>query len=158
MHKGVWERLKKAQRQLSYDLSPRVSDLHNQFQAHMMKLVNVSEISSTAPVRAGKDQVLFDSGANCCVTNQREDFVGEYKRTSGNQTVDGIGKCLKIEGTGHVAWTFVADNGQYRTLKLPCLYVPTMNGRIASMQEILSKPFLSPHTTKSRTCRIRTLG
>ena len=93
--------------------------VHNQFQAHMMKLVNVSEISSTAPVRAGKDQVLFDSGANCCVANQREDFVGECKRTSGNQTVDGIGKCLKIEGTGHVAWTFVADNGQYRTLKLP---------------------------------------
>ena len=81
---------------------------------------------------------VFDSGANCCVTNQREDFVGEYKRTSGNQTVDGIGKCLKIEGTGHVAWTFVADNGQYRTLKLPCSCVPTMNGRIASMQEILS--------------------
>ena len=104
----------------------------------MMKLVNVSEISSTAPVRAGKDQVLFDSGANCCVTNQREDFVGECKHTSGTQTVDGIGKCLKIEGTGHVAWTFVADNGQYRTLKLPCSCVPTMNGRIASMQETLS--------------------
>ena len=54
------------------------------------------------------------------------------------ETVDGIGKCSKIEGTGHVAWTFVADNGQCRTLKLPCLCVPTMNGRIASMQEMLS--------------------
>ena len=75
----------------------------------MMKLVNVSEISSTAPVRAGKDQVLFDSGANCCVTNQREDFVGECKRADRPQIYSE--RVRKLSGLNHTK--LEQDGGNY---------------------------------------------
>ena len=38
-------------------------------------------------------------------------------------SLDGIGKRLAIKGEGVVAWTSKADNGMYRTLKVPCYYV-----------------------------------
>ena len=75
---------------------------------------------------------------SCCVANSIKDFVGAHTRLDGRQTVNGIGKQLRMEGKGHVAWTLVATNGTHRTLKLPCLHVPSMTGRIASMQAILS--------------------
>ena len=40
------------------------------------------------------------------------------------QQVEGIGKALQIEGVGHVRWTFKADDGSHRTLRLPAYYVP----------------------------------
>ena len=68
--------------------------------------------------------VLFDSGANCCVTHCKSDFNGHLKTIRGNHVIDGIGKGLKICGKGEVTWTFMADNKMYRTLKVPCYYVP----------------------------------
>jgi len=86
---------------------------------------------------AESDKVLFDSGANCCITNHKDDFTGQFETISANSIVDGIGKGLTIKGKGTVAWTFKASNGMYRTLRLPCCYVPTSNMRIASTQVIL---------------------
>ncbi len=106
-------------------------------QCAMLQLVNLSSISSTRPTTQENNDVLFDSGANCCVSNRKEDFVGEFYPLSGNHLVDGIGKGLKIEGKGNVAWTFKSDDGMYRTLKVPCYYVPSANTRIASTQEVL---------------------
>ena len=82
--------------------------------------------------------VLFDTGANCCITNRKEDFLGGFKPSNGKHLVDGIGKGLVIKGSGRVAWTFGADDGSSRTLTLPCYYIPTANSRIASIQEILN--------------------
>ena len=83
------------------------------------------------------DTVLFDSGANCCITNRRSDFASDFSTAGSDRVVDGIGKGLKIEGSGTVAWTFQADDGMYRTLRLPCFFVPSSNTRIASLQQIL---------------------
>ena len=47
--------------------------------------------------------------------------------------MEGIGSAEDVKGKGIVAWTFVAENGMYRTLKLPCYYVPTVKERIASL-------------------------
>ena len=106
---------------------------------NMANLVNLSNISSSNNRKAPSESVLFDSGANCCVSNRREDFVGEFHESNGKQLIDGIGKGLRIEGRGKVAWTFIAKNGMYRTLLLPCYYVPTANARIASTQVIIEK-------------------
>ena len=108
----------------------------------MADIVNVEHISSTETERENTNKfeagnVLFDSGANCCITNQREDFNGHFEPIKGNQVIDGIGKGLKIDGQGTVTWTFKADNGMYRTLKLPCYFVPSSNTRIASLQVIM---------------------
>ena len=61
-----------------------------------------------------KGEVLFDSGANCCITFDRTDFT--TFEPGGPAQVDGLGKGLRIEGTGTIKWTFLADDGTYRTL------------------------------------------
>ncbi len=115
----------------------KMKSLGTFIQCAMLQLVNLSAISSTSPKPQEGNDVLFDSGANCCVSNRKEDFVGEFYPLSGNHLVDGLGKGLKIEGKGNVAWTFKSDDGMYRTLKVPCYYVPSACTRIASTQEIL---------------------
>ena len=103
----------------------------------MKQLVNLSNIASTGSNLTELETVLFDSGANCCVTNHQSDFTSTITKHITNRCVDGIGKGLKIDGTGVVSWTFKADNGMYRTLRLPCYYVPSSNTRIASLQTVL---------------------
>ncbi len=115
----------------------KIKSLGTFVQCAMLQLINLSAISSTQPKPQENNDVLFDSGANCCVSNQKEDFVGEFHPLNGNQLVDGLGKGLKIEGKGNVAWTFKSDDGMYRTIKVPCYYVPTSCTRIASTQEVL---------------------
>ena len=85
----------------------------------------------------GEEKVLFDTGANCCATHNKADFVGNYEAFHDGRTVEGIGKCLTVEGRGHVAWTFMASNGMARTLKVPCNYVPGIPHRIMSTQQLL---------------------
>ena len=115
---------------------PVMSALHT-MKCFVSDLVNLSRISSSPFNQTNTDTVLFDSGANCCVTNAKSDFTEDFSTEVTNRVVDGIGKGLKIEGSGTVAWTFVADNGMYRTLRLPCYYIPTANTQIALLQRIL---------------------
>ena len=131
--------------------------VHN-FKCAMAKLINLSEISSNPLYESHDELVLFDSGANCCVTNRKEDFVGQFNDSSKGQQVDGIGKGLKIEGQGKVAWTFKADNGMYRTLVLPCYYIPTSNTRIASLQEVLQAYPEETIDMNKRTMRLSGYG
>ena len=107
----------------------------------MAKLIDLTKICSTklSGNVSSDEAVLFDSGANICITNRKEDFVGGVKPIQGKSGVDGIGKNLKNEGYGWVAWTFVADNGMYRTFKLPCYYVPSQTQRIASLPALLQE-------------------
>jgi hypothetical protein len=97
----------------------------------------VSKISSGKGVPTRP--VLFDSGANCCITPSRSDFVGKYQTINDGPEVEGIGQGLQIQGTGTVAWTFKSETGMYRTLKLPCYYVPDSENRIASVKKILEQ-------------------
>jgi hypothetical protein len=87
--------------------------------------------------RSRKGEVLFDSGANCCISFDKSDFTAIHP--PGSDQVDGIGKGLKIEGRGQVKWTLKCDNGQYRSLYLPAYYVPSVTTRIASTQVILEQ-------------------
>ena len=104
----------------------------------MAKAINVSGIQSRRNSPTPKVKVLFDTGANCCITPDRDDFVGEYIKCRNGAAVDGIGKGLHVEGRGTVAWTFVGKDGMYRTLKLPCYHVPSSTTRIASAGVILA--------------------
>lgn len=122
---------------LSNNIGPRISQWTTAMQCAMLKLVNISSIDSRQGTAVEESDVLFNSGANCCITNKRSDFVGPFHKSEVHQTVDGLGKGLNITGKGTVAWTFKADDGMYRTLKLPCFLVPTASTRIALIQEIL---------------------
>ena len=102
------------------------------------ELIHLDSISSQQANQALlKSPVLFDSGANCCITHDRSDFVGVYIKLTEGPIVDGIGKGLAIDGKGTVAWTFKDTNGMYRTLKVPCYHVPSSQTRIASIGCIL---------------------
>ena len=116
--------------------SGRKSPLHV-MKCFITNLVNLSRLSSSYASEPKTETVLFDSGANCCITNRMDDFAGDYDDNITDKVIDGIGKGLKVEGAGTVAWTFEANNGLYRTLRLPCYYVPSTNTRIASLQRVL---------------------
>ena len=104
----------------------------------MTRLIGLSCNTTTTNGTSYLDKVLFDSGANCCITNNSEDFIGEIETyVPNNNIIDGIGKGLKVEGVGTVSWTFQSACGHYRTLELQCYYVPSTNQRIASLQCIL---------------------
>ena len=99
----------------------------------MASIVNVMDVSS-APINAQEvHQALFDSGANCCVTNHFKDFFGNFECTGKDQIVDGIGKGPCIEGSGAVGWMFIADNGMHHTLRVPCHHISSANTHVASV-------------------------
>ena len=83
------------------------------------------------------NMILFDSGANCCISNDRGDFTGDYTEIKAGLSVEGMGKALKAEGTGTVSWTFLTDDNTYRALELPAFYIPSAQQKIASTGQIL---------------------
>ena len=103
----------------------------------MTNCFNLDMINSRNRLPQIGNPVLFDSGANCCITHAKEDFIRDYEDLDDGPEVQGIGKGLKIKGVGTITWTFIAENGIYRKLKLPCYYVPECTTRIASVKRIL---------------------
>ena len=101
------------------------------------------------PAHARDHAVLFDSGANCCVTNKKCDFVGRHHELNDNSVVSGLGEALKVKGIGHVAWTFLADDDTHRTLKLPAICVPGCNLCVASTSVVLQRCELEHFTLTS---------
>ena len=81
--------------------------------------------------------ILFDSGANCCISNERSDFVGKYHKFRNGRIIEGMGKALSADGHGQVSWTFLADDGSHRTLELPAYHIGSIQQKIASTSQIL---------------------
>ena len=77
----------------------RVNAYYDRSKAFMAKLVNLTSISSTT-TPCSTSSVLFDSGANCCITPCKDDFVGDYTVNRNGMSLDGIGKRLSIKGEG----------------------------------------------------------
>jgi hypothetical protein len=64
-------------------------------------------------------EVIWDSGASMCISQDRNDFVGSIDTVSTMSWLKGIVKGLKIRGQGHVLWAFYDTQGQLRSLKIP---------------------------------------
>ena len=85
--------------------------------------------------RMNKDdsfEVVWDSGASCCITFDKQDFVGPIKSVHRGAHLTGIVSGLKIEGVGTVNWSIIDTNGAVRSLLLPCYYVPRAQQRLLS--------------------------
>ena len=80
--------------------------------------------------------MIVDSGASVCISHDRRDFVGPITKPGVITKLQGIAKGLKIEGQGHVLWTFHDAHGQLRSLKLPAYYVPSCKVRLLSTSAI----------------------
>jgi hypothetical protein len=81
-------------------------------------------------------QIIWDSGASHCITNDKKDFVGPLKSTKGFQKLSGLAKGIQIKGAGHVEWTMIDTTGGYRTLRLPALYVPDSPVKLLSTTQV----------------------
>jgi hypothetical protein len=101
--------------------------------------------------------ILFDSGANCCISNDKSDFiVGQYHKFAVGKSVEGVGKTLRADGIGQLHWTFTAEDGSHRTLELPAYYIPSVNQKIASTSQVLKK-YPNDHIDISST-QLRLIG
>lgn len=87
-----------------------------------------------------KRQVLFDSGANCWITNDKADFQGRIEKVPAGSVVEGLERSgLPVYGQGKIAWTFESKNGTRRTLVVPGLLVPDSPIRIAGTKCIFDE-------------------
>jgi hypothetical protein len=83
-------------------------------------------------------KVIWDSGASLLISNERSDFVGPLDEAL-TAHLRGLAYGVRIEGVGHVAWTFLDCRGMLRTLKLPAYYVPTAGIRLLSTSSLLQE-------------------
>jgi hypothetical protein len=60
--------------------------------------------------------ICIDSGASCCISNKKADFLTFAPSTS--TILQGISSGLKIAGTGTLKWTILNDGGNEITIRL----------------------------------------
>ena len=108
--------------------------------AHAVRSAFIAPSATQAVL--GKDKhypVIWDSGASICICPNHSDFVGPLSKQTHNHCLQGIGKGLKVERSGHVAWSFVDSLGMLRTLKIPGLYVPQAPARLLSTSALVQQ-------------------
>jgi len=83
----------------------------------------------------GGQPICIDSGASCCISNNRKDFVSFSP--SSNSVLNGIANGLQKEGTGTLYWKIFNDNGDEVMLHIHnSLYVPSLPMKLLSPQQI----------------------
>jgi hypothetical protein len=75
--------------------------------------------------------IVWDSGASMCITNDETDFIGPVEEIQ-NAKVDGINSFMKLEGVGTVCWSMLDLSGNMRHIKLPAYYAPNARQRLLS--------------------------
>lgn len=121
----------------NYNPKARRVDPHQAEQLRSYLSCHASDVSSPhSPLTSDDLLVCLDSGGSVAVTNEKNDFVGAIHPCQFGE-LKGIASNLKIEGVGQVEWHFLDSDTQERfTMKLTCLYVPTMPIRILPPQQL----------------------
>jgi hypothetical protein len=80
--------------------------------------------SNTRLLKFSSDRpVCIDTGASCCISNNKDDFI--TFAPSSSTVLKGISSGLTIAGTGTIKWVFLNDDGDEVTINLHnSLYVP----------------------------------
>ena len=79
--------------------------------------------------------IIWDSGASMCVTNDKSDFEGATTPVQ-HQNVDGINSQLRLEARGTVCWNILDSSGKLRPFRLPAYYAPNARQRLLSTTTI----------------------
>jgi len=82
-------------------------------------------------------EVIWDSGASVCISNDRNDFVGPLIPAPFGAQLSGMAKGLRIHSKGHVLWSVLDKQGRLRHLKLPAYFVPNAPTRLLSTTVLL---------------------
>ncbi|KAI2495123.1 hypothetical protein MHU86_19397 [Fragilaria crotonensis] len=84
--------------------------------------------------------VIWDSGASVTITPNKDNFDNPILKPSTIIQLKGIAKGLRIEGQGHVKWSFHNVFGNLQTLTLPAYYyIPKVCVRLLSTTSLLHK-------------------
>ena len=110
---------------------------HLQNSNESLRAALVAPAETDAILGSHRSKVIWDSGASVSISPCREDFVGPLVKPTVSMKLQGIAKGLKVEATGHVAWSFIGTDGMLRTLKVPALLVPKANVRLLSTTSLL---------------------
>jgi GAG-pre-integrase domain len=86
-----------------------------------------------------KRTIIWDSGASISISPNRDDFVGEFKTFTTKPKLKGISRTVNVKGQGYASWSIEDTNGMLRTLKIPCLYVPSVPQRLLSTTSLLEQ-------------------
>jgi hypothetical protein len=84
-------------------------------------------------------QIIFDKGASLAISPFRSDFVADPTPLARPTQMGGMGKGLKIEGIGTVAWTFTAKDKSEIQLRVRAYFVPATKARLLSPQKIFDE-------------------
>jgi hypothetical protein len=91
---------------------------------------------------SNEQPICIDTGASCCISNQKHDFL--TFAPSSSTVLKGIGSGLSIAGTGTIKWKILNDSGDEVTLHLHnSLYVPDAPMCLLSPQHMAQQTNLS---------------
>merc|ERR1712025_225383 len=82
--------------------------------------------------------VIWDSGASFCITNDKNDFIEPIHKVN-DGSINGINGPMKIIGSGRVRWSLLDVTGQLRHIELGCLYAPNATQRLLSTAAFLDE-------------------
>ena len=82
--------------------------------------------------------LIWDSGASMCVTNDKDDFI-DLEMDHSQSTIQGIGSHLDIKGKGTVEWSVTDTTGKLRHFHLPAYYVPNSPAKLLSTSVFCAK-------------------
>lgn len=86
--------------------------------------------------------ICINTGASCCISNCKDDFI--TFAPSSSTILKGIGSGLSIVGTGTIKWTILNEHGDEVALHLhKSLYVPTALMCLLSPQHMAHQTTLS---------------
>ena len=97
--------------------------------------------------------VIWDSGASFCITNNRKDFIGPIRKIK-DGSVNGINGPMEITGSGRVRWSLLDTAGQLRHIELNCCYAPNAMQRLLSTAAFLNEYPNNTITVDSKTWTI----
>lgn len=77
--------------------------------------------------------LIVDSGASCCITPHREDFVSYEKSTAKVKDLSGVNK---VAGEGMITWKVLDKFGREVQLQMHAYHVPLASVRLLSPQAL----------------------
>ena len=131
IHKSQVPRLVPSYNPHACVLPPAIAEASH---AMVIALVMDSTFSESHQLTSDDVIVLLDSGTSCAVSNNELDF--EYIQPIQDLELKGIISGLKVEGIGHVVWTFLNKFGNNTPICLTCLYVPGAPAHLLPPQQL----------------------
>ena len=123
---------------VSVDLRRCLSGMLENVQSSMLPhlCVNVHEVVGSAYNIVGKSvaaPLIVDTGASCCITPNRDDFVdGTYKDSE--VKIKDLSGCNKVGGKGMIRWSIKDSLGRVQTIEIEGYHVPLASVRLLSPQ------------------------